>query len=70
MNGNSIFSSERSAHISKKSRQEEMNPRIDGTEMTFDSSHFFLENFVPEPSLEFTLAEGSCRHAHGFLATS
>ena len=44
--------------------------RVNGTEMTFHKSYFLFEDFVPEPSLEFTLSEWSGRHAHSVLSTA
>ena len=38
--------------------------------MTLYTTYFFLEDFVPEPRLEFTLPEGGCCDIHGVLTTT
>lgn len=38
--------------------------------MPFNSTNFFLENFVPESSFKFTLTKGCGRHFHRFLAAT
>jgi len=44
--------------------------RVDWTEMPFDPTDLFLEDFVPEPCFEFALAKGRGGHGHGLLATT
>ena len=46
------------------------NSRVDWAEMPFDSTDFFLKDFVPESGFEFALAKGCGSHGHGFLATT
>lgn len=43
---------------------------VDGSKVPFYSSNLLFEYFVPEPRLEFALAERCGRHVHGFLPTS
>src|ERR1700760_4233506 len=44
--------------------------RIDGPEVAFYATHFFLENFMPEPCFKFALTRRGGRDAHRFLAAS
>jgi len=49
---------------------QERNVRVDRTEMAFDTPNLLLKHLVPEPRLEFSLAQRRRCNTHGFLTTT